>query len=109
MAITMGDSLNAKPPPLGRVAIKSITVVSIVNKTRSACAEGPITLIIGPDHEKRYIHKALLVHHSEYFRKALSGPWKEAEEGIVRLEDVSSLQVRFQSLAYEAQRLLRDA
>ncbi|KAF2625380.1 hypothetical protein BU25DRAFT_473967 [Macroventuria anomochaeta] len=28
--------------------------------------------------------------HSEYFRKALSGPWKEADEGCVRLEDVES-------------------
>ncbi|KAH7389337.1 hypothetical protein DE146DRAFT_680219 [Phaeosphaeria sp. MPI-PUGE-AT-0046c] len=55
--------------------------------TKSACAEEPVTLIIDPDHTKRYIHKALLIHHSEYFRKALNGPWKEAAEGIVRLED----------------------
>jgi len=28
------------------------------------------------------------VHHSEYFRKALSGSWKEAEENVVTLKDV---------------------
>jgi hypothetical protein len=40
------------------------------------------------DPEKYYVHRALLVHHSEYFRKALQGPWREAEEGVVRLKDV---------------------
>ncbi|KAF1834986.1 hypothetical protein BDW02DRAFT_620594, partial [Decorospora gaudefroyi] len=35
-----------------------------------------------------HIHKALLVHHSEYFRKALTGPSKGAQEGVVNLEDV---------------------
>lgn len=34
------------------------------------------------------IHGALLIKHSEYFAKALSGPWKEAEEGVVVLDDV---------------------
>jgi hypothetical protein len=29
-----------------------------------------------------------MTQHSEYFQKALQGPWKEAEEGVVRLEDV---------------------
>lgn len=43
---------------------------------------------IGPQKKNYYIHKALLMQHSEYFRKALQGPWKEAEEGVVRLDDV---------------------
>jgi hypothetical protein len=35
------------------------------------------------------IHKALLSEHSEYFKRALNGPWKESQEGVVRLEDIS--------------------
>lgn len=46
------------------------------------------TIEVGPHRKKYYIHEALLAHYSEYFRKALRGPWKEAEEGVVRLEDV---------------------
>ncbi|KAH7084927.1 hypothetical protein BKA63DRAFT_484941 [Paraphoma chrysanthemicola] len=42
----------------------------------SALHEGTIIIDIGPEHKKYYVHKALL------------GPWKEAEEGVVRLEDV---------------------
>lgn len=28
------------------------------------------------------------MHYSDYFRKALSGTWKEAEDGVVKLADV---------------------
>lgn len=37
---------------------------------------------------KHYIHKALLEEHSEYFKKSLNGPWKEAEDKVVCLDDV---------------------
>lgn len=38
---------------------------------------------------RRYsLHKAFLCHYSEYFRKALNGPWKEAEDGVVPLKDI---------------------
>ncbi|KAH7084926.1 hypothetical protein BKA63DRAFT_498491 [Paraphoma chrysanthemicola] len=43
---------------------------------------------IGPNRMKHYVHKALLQYHSEYFRNALRGPWKEAMDGVVSLEDV---------------------
>ncbi|KAF1955500.1 hypothetical protein CC80DRAFT_415162 [Byssothecium circinans] len=43
---------------------------------------------VGPERKKFHIHKALLTHHSEYFRKALSGPWIEAQESVVKLSDV---------------------
>ncbi|KAJ4319584.1 hypothetical protein N0V94_003817 [Neodidymelliopsis sp. IMI 364377] len=39
---------------------------------------------------KHHLHCALLTQHSEYFKKAFNGPWKEAQEGVVRLEDVES-------------------
>ena len=43
---------------------------------------------VGPDRVKYYIHEALLVEHSEYFQKALNGPWMEAKEKAVCLDDV---------------------
>lgn len=41
------------------------------------------------------LHRALLVEHSEYFKKALNEPWKEAQDGVVRLEDVESSVCRY--------------
>ncbi|KAF2625438.1 hypothetical protein BU25DRAFT_473406 [Macroventuria anomochaeta] len=46
---------------------------------------------IGPECKKHYIHKAFLVFHSEYFRKALQDPWKEARDAVVLLHDVGLL------------------
>ncbi|RMZ66167.1 btb poz domain containing [Pyrenophora seminiperda CCB06] len=34
------------------------------------------------------VHRALLTESSEYFSKAFTGPWKEAREGALTLEDV---------------------
>jgi hypothetical protein len=48
-----------------------------------------VTIEVGPDHRKHYIYKALLTHYSEYFRKALKEPSKEADrDGITVLDDV---------------------
>lgn len=41
------------------------------------------TVLIGPHKTKYLVHKTLLICHSEYFAKALSGPWTEAEERMV--------------------------
>lgn len=46
-----------------------------------------VTILVGPDHVKFEIHKALLCHRSAYFKGALTGRFKEAREGIVTLED----------------------
>ncbi|KAF2999495.1 hypothetical protein E8E13_008797 [Curvularia kusanoi] len=35
------------------------------------------------------VHESLLIHHSEYFRGALTGDWQEAQSRIVTLTDVS--------------------
>ncbi|KAF2117668.1 hypothetical protein BDV96DRAFT_464751, partial [Lophiotrema nucula] len=43
---------------------------------------------VGPEKKAYTLHKALLVHHSGYFRGALSGDWVEAKEGTIHLEDV---------------------
>ncbi|KAH7084946.1 hypothetical protein BKA63DRAFT_6393 [Paraphoma chrysanthemicola] len=51
-------------------------------------SEGIVIVAVGKEGTPYHVHKALLIHHSDYFRKALSGPWKEAREGLVTLEDV---------------------
>lgn len=62
--------------------------------TRSTAAkDGFVVLEIGPQKQRYHLHKALLTHHSEYFNNALNGPWKEAEENVVTLEDVDTIAV----------------
>jgi hypothetical protein len=45
---------------------------------------------IGPEHTTYRIQKALLMYHSDYFRKALQKCWKEGEERKVVIEDLIS-------------------
>lgn len=47
-----------------------------------------ICVLVGPEKKAYNIHEAILTHHSEYFRNALRGPWKEADEGIIPLGGV---------------------
>lgn len=54
----------------------------------SAITQGVVTVKVGPDSIKYNVHKAMLVHHSEYFKKALNGSWKEAEENMVTPADI---------------------
>jgi hypothetical protein len=54
-----------------------------------AILSGTVTLKIGPEGLKYYVHKALLLHYFEYFRKALNGQGTEATEGTIHLEDVA--------------------
>lgn len=49
---------------------------------------------VGAKPAKYHVHKALLFFHSEYFRKALQGPWKEADEGAVRLADAGAAECK---------------
>lgn len=66
--------------------------------TYGAVARGGIvTIAVGSECVKYEVHRAILMQHSGYFKKALEGPWKEAEEGVVRLEDVESETCRFPS------------
>jgi hypothetical protein len=54
----------------------------------SAAAAGDmVTVEIGPDRQKFQVYKEPLVYYSEYFRKALNEPWKEAE-GVLHIDDV---------------------
>lgn len=54
----------------------------------SVAALGEVVKIsIGPEKKLYTIHKDLICHHSEYFRAAYNGRWKESEDGV-ELEDV---------------------
>ncbi|KAF1955499.1 hypothetical protein CC80DRAFT_564151 [Byssothecium circinans] len=58
----------------------------------AALSEGIVTIKVGPESNRGdfQIHKALLTHHSEYFRAALEGSWKEAQDKVVIWNDVES-------------------
>lgn len=46
------------------------------------------SVLAGPEQNEHNAHDAVFTHHSEYFCNALRGPWKEADEGIIVLENV---------------------
>ncbi|KAF1830870.1 hypothetical protein BDW02DRAFT_633298 [Decorospora gaudefroyi] len=55
----------------------------------AAASDLAITIVeVSAAKKKYHIHRSLLVEHSEYFKKALNGPWTETREGSVTLEDV---------------------
>ncbi|KAJ4400907.1 hypothetical protein N0V91_008286, partial [Didymella pomorum] len=39
---------------------------------------------------KYKVHEALLIEASDYFKKALTGLWKEADEDVIHLTDVET-------------------
>lgn len=45
---------------------------------------------VGPEQRQYYVHKALLTRHSDYFRNAFNGSWKEADENSISFEDVDT-------------------
>jgi hypothetical protein len=49
-----------------------------------------VTVEVGQTRKKYLLHRGIVCHHSEYFQKALSGSWKEAQDGVVILEDVET-------------------
>jgi hypothetical protein len=56
---------------------------------RSEYTRGGMAIVkVGQDKVPYYVHKAMLVQHSEYFDRAFKGDWKEAQEGVVTLEDI---------------------
>lgn len=56
----------------------------------STVVSDTIIVTVGTE-EKRYtLHKKLLLHHSEYFRGALSGNFRETDNGVVPLDDLET-------------------
>ncbi|KAH6639784.1 hypothetical protein C7974DRAFT_138856 [Boeremia exigua] len=62
--------------------------------TRRKLALGPalrgktVVVIVGPEQKRYCLHQDALAHSSDFFRNAFSGPWKEAEDGVLALADV---------------------
>jgi len=55
----------------------------------TAARESALVIVIVSDNKTKYtVYRSLLVQHSEYFEKALTGSWMEAQQGVVMLEDV---------------------
>jgi hypothetical protein len=53
--------------------------------------EGAMVTVVPETNNAEYkVYKGLLVQHSESFRWALTGPWIEAAQRIVRIGDVES-------------------
>ncbi|KAF3039135.1 hypothetical protein E8E12_002086 [Didymella heteroderae] len=67
-----------QPPAIGHVSV-----------------DGMATVVIGPSASTYLVHKVLITHHSEYFSKALSRPWMEAEDLIVVLAGVGEEECEF--------------
>ncbi|KAI9776385.1 MAG: hypothetical protein M1835_005529 [Candelina submexicana] len=47
-----------------------------------------VTVKIGPSQQEFVVHKELLCHYCGYFKGAVSGKFREANEGLVTLDDV---------------------
>ncbi|KAF1960097.1 hypothetical protein CC80DRAFT_582457 [Byssothecium circinans] len=56
--------------------------------TRHGATSNIVTIKVGAEKTEYVVHKAFLVYYSDYFKKALEGPWKEAEDNAITLEDV---------------------
>ncbi|KAF2998150.1 hypothetical protein E8E13_002140 [Curvularia kusanoi] len=50
--------------------------------------EETIKVEAGLNHTQYSVHPSLLAKHSEYFKRALNGPWNEAESRVIKLDDV---------------------
>ncbi|KAF9693780.1 hypothetical protein EKO04_008156 [Ascochyta lentis] len=61
-----------------------------MSRLSTVTTEGGFVVVEIANGVKHHLHRALLIQHSEYFKKALNGPWKESHEGVVRLDDVKS-------------------
>ncbi|KAJ8111849.1 hypothetical protein OPT61_g5650 [Boeremia exigua] len=64
---------DTEPPLFGQVAASGIVIIEI-----------------GTERQRYHVHKALLARHSDYFNRALTGSWEEAQEGVVALNDVDT-------------------
>jgi len=49
-----------------------------------------ILVRVGEEKKDYALHKRLLVHHSEYFRGALSGNFRETSVGVILLNDITT-------------------
>ena len=81
-------ALEAEPLAYGSASVTHSSMNKANNLHRALLRENVIKVEIGPNHTEYYVHPGLLSHHSEYFKRALNGSWKEAEDWMIMLEDV---------------------
>ena len=47
-----------------------------------------VTVLVGPEHHEFKVQGALLIGHSEFFKKALTKPWNQQQEALILLDNV---------------------
>jgi len=47
-----------------------------------------IKIEVSPAYTAYFVHPGLLAQHSEYFKRALNGDWKESSNRVLKLDDV---------------------
>lgn len=45
-------------------------------------------MLVGDEEQKFLVHKDIICNKSDFFRAAVTGPWKEGKTGVVRLPEV---------------------
>jgi len=55
-----------------------------------AAGSNTIVIKVGPNGKEYNLHTGLLIHHLGYFRGALSGAFRETDDGVVPLLDVDT-------------------
>ncbi|RYN29461.1 hypothetical protein AA0115_g5274 [Alternaria tenuissima] len=62
----------------------------VVLRHSMAAGSNTIVVKVGSDGKEYNLHTGLLIHHSGYFRGALSGAFRETDDGVVPLPDVDT-------------------
>ena len=57
------------------------------NASRAFVGSEAVTILVGEEQKKFFVHKKLICHYSGFFRGALEGNFAEAEDNVVELED----------------------
>jgi hypothetical protein len=83
------DSENCSTPEVSVVLSRGTRVIDSPVHSLAALS-GSIIVKVGSEEKNYVLHKALLSHHSGYFRGALSGNFKETDDGVIPLEDVGT-------------------
>lgn len=66
-----------------------MTIARVTDSSLSSLLrEDVIRIEVGPERTQYFVHPDLLAQPSEYFKRAMNGSWKEAEERVIRLDDV---------------------
>lgn len=88
MSLEMVSGRMSKPQRARYVQKNGVGNIADLASSTFTREGGMAVVKIGAESTVYHIHKVLLVEHSEYFQKALNGPWKTAQEDMVELKDV---------------------